>query len=84
MVTFWRKYSLLLVSRVGEGGGDAGGAGDVGVGAGAGAGASGRGDAVVEESSEATPHHTIYTKVVWGSCQGGASVIHHSPEFEHV
>ncbi|KAJ0469252.1 hypothetical protein HanIR_Chr14g0705911 [Helianthus annuus] len=130
MVTFWRRYSLLLVPRVQsakfgkaprkvdiskitpptsppsrtfglspphvdrgkrkeddvevekvrEGGGDAGGVGDVG----AGAGTSGGGGAVVQESSEATPHHIIYTKVIRGSGQGGASGTHHSPEYEHA
>ncbi|MFS7980099.1 hypothetical protein Hanom_Chr10g00935371 [Helianthus anomalus] len=39
---------------------------------------------VVQESSEATPHHTVYTKVVRGSGQRGASGTHHSPEYEHV
>ncbi|KAF5788847.1 hypothetical protein HanRHA438_Chr09g0375471 [Helianthus annuus] len=57
----------LLVPKVGEG-----------IGAG-GAGAAGEGDNVVEESSEATSHHSVYTKVVWGSGQGGASGTHHSP-----
>ncbi|MFS7905163.1 hypothetical protein Hanom_Chr01g00044511 [Helianthus anomalus] len=64
--------------KVGEGGGDAHGAGD------AGAGGGGGDDDVQEESSEATPHHTIYTKVVRGSGQGGASGTHRSPEYEHV
>ncbi|KAJ0681227.1 hypothetical protein HanPI659440_Chr16g0633451 [Helianthus annuus] len=72
-----RKEDDADVKQVGEGGGDAG------VGA-AGAGAAGGGDDVVEESSEATPHHTIYTKVIRGSSQGGASGTHHSPEYEHV
>ncbi|KAJ0490013.1 hypothetical protein HanHA300_Chr12g0450541 [Helianthus annuus] len=47
-------------------------------------GARGGVDDVQEESSEATPHHTIYTKVVQGSGQGGASRTHHSSEYEHV
>ncbi|KAM0066971.1 hypothetical protein Hdeb2414_s0002g00055301 [Helianthus debilis subsp. tardiflorus] len=55
---------------------------DAGVGAGPGAG--GGGDDVMEESSEATPHHIVYTKVVRGSGHGGASRTHHSPEYEHV
>ncbi|KAM0031334.1 hypothetical protein Hdeb2414_s0017g00507631 [Helianthus debilis subsp. tardiflorus] len=62
--------------------GAGGGGGGAGVGVGAGVGASG--DDVQEESSEATPQHTIYTKVVRGSGQGGASRTHHSPEYEHV
>ncbi|KAM0056541.1 hypothetical protein Hdeb2414_s0006g00219561 [Helianthus debilis subsp. tardiflorus] len=63
-----------------EGGGDTGGASYVGAGAGTGGG----GDVVVEESSEATLYHTVYTKVVWVSGQGGASGTHHSLEYEHV
>ncbi|KAJ0518505.1 hypothetical protein HanRHA438_Chr11g0517431 [Helianthus annuus] len=74
-----RKEDDANVEQVGEGGGDAG----AGAGA-AGAGATGGGDDVVEESSEATPHHTVYTKVVRGSGQGGASGTHHSPQYEHV
>ncbi|KAM0025177.1 hypothetical protein Hdeb2414_s0021g00571381 [Helianthus debilis subsp. tardiflorus] len=75
-----RKEDDVEMEQVGEGGGDAGGAGDAGVWAGAGGG----GDAVVEESSEATLHHIVYTKVVRDSGRGGASGTHHSPEYEHV
>ncbi|KAF5797057.1 hypothetical protein HanRHA438_Chr08g0371211 [Helianthus annuus] len=83
-VTFWRRYTPLLVLKGGAGGigGDAGGAGgDAG-----GAGGDGRGEGVdtEAESSEATPRQTIYTKVVRGSGQGGTSGTHHSPEYEHV
>ncbi|KAL9994828.1 hypothetical protein Hdeb2414_s0016g00487571 [Helianthus debilis subsp. tardiflorus] len=63
-----------------SGGGDGAGHG----GDGAGNGGRGRGDGVEEESSEATPHHTIYTKVVRGSVEGGASRTRHGPEYEHV
>ncbi|MFS7917775.1 hypothetical protein Hanom_Chr03g00193171 [Helianthus anomalus] len=70
------------VEQVGEGGA-AGAGGDA---AGAGGGASGAdGEGFCEgvdteaESSEATPRHTIYTKVIRGSGQGGASGTHHSP-----
>ncbi|KAM0021930.1 hypothetical protein Hdeb2414_s0023g00622771 [Helianthus debilis subsp. tardiflorus] len=56
----------------------------VGEGGGAGDGAHGGGDNVEEESSEPTPHHTIYTKVVRGSGEGGASGTRHSPKYEHV
>ncbi|MFS8007470.1 hypothetical protein Hanom_Chr14g01261351 [Helianthus anomalus] len=38
----------------------------------------------MQNQGEATPRHTIYTKVVRGSGQGGASGTHHSPEYEHV
>ncbi|KAJ0704086.1 hypothetical protein HanPI659440_Chr14g0558761 [Helianthus annuus] len=75
-----RKEDDVEVEQVREGGGDAGGVGDVG----AGAGTSGGGGAVVQESSEATPHQIIYTKVIRGSGQGGASGTHHSPEYEHA
>ncbi|MFS7925711.1 hypothetical protein Hanom_Chr04g00288271 [Helianthus anomalus] len=61
-------------SKVGEGGGNARGVGDAGAG----------GDDVQEESSEATPQHTVYTKFVRDSGQGGASGTHRSPEYEHV
>ncbi|KAJ0789429.1 hypothetical protein HanPI659440_Chr05g0203461 [Helianthus annuus] len=69
-------------TQVGEGGA-------VGIGGVAGAvdggdGGRGGGVDVGVESSEATPHHTIYTKVVRGSGEGGASRTHHSPEYEHV
>ncbi|KAJ0809875.1 hypothetical protein HanPI659440_Chr01g0020251 [Helianthus annuus] len=73
-----RKEDDVEVEQVGEGGGDARGAGDVG------AGAGGGGVDVQGESSEAIPQHTIYTKVIRGSGQGGASGTHHSPEYEHV
>ncbi|KAJ0799984.1 hypothetical protein HanPI659440_Chr03g0097741 [Helianthus annuus] len=72
------KEDDVEIEQVGEGGGDASGAGDVG------GGDTGRGDDVIEESSEATPHHTVYTKVVWDSGRGGASRTHHSPEYEHA
>ncbi|KAJ0700216.1 hypothetical protein HanOQP8_Chr10g0365191 [Helianthus annuus] len=68
-----RKKDDVEVEQVGEGGAGAGGDGSDG----------GRGDIEVE-SSETTPHHTIYTKVVSGSGEGGASGTHHSPEYEHV
>ncbi|KAJ0502593.1 hypothetical protein HanHA300_Chr11g0414721 [Helianthus annuus] len=47
-------------------------------------GARGGGDDIQEESSEATPHHTIYTKVVRGSGKGGAFGTRHSPEYVHI
>ncbi|MFS7936329.1 hypothetical protein Hanom_Chr05g00414301 [Helianthus anomalus] len=58
---------------------------DVGAGAGAGAG-GGRGDGVETEveSSEATPHATVYMKRVPGSEGGGASGTRQSPEFQHI
>ncbi|KAJ0496998.1 hypothetical protein HanPSC8_Chr13g0556851 [Helianthus annuus] len=54
-----RKEDDVEVEQVGEGGGAGGDGGNDG--------ARGGGDDVQEESSEATPHHTIYTKVVRGS-----------------
>uniref|UniRef100_A0A251TGS1 Uncharacterized protein n=1 Tax=Helianthus annuus TaxID=4232 RepID=A0A251TGS1_HELAN len=81
-----KKKDDVEVEQVGEGGaagagGGAGGAGGAGGDAG-GAGGDGRGEGVdtEAESSEATPRHTIYTKVVRGSGQGGASGTHHSLE----
>ncbi|KAJ0741274.1 hypothetical protein HanOQP8_Chr06g0226241 [Helianthus annuus] len=74
------KDEVEQVEKVAEniaGVGGAGGGDD-------GDGARGAGDDVQEESSEATPHHTIYTKVVQGLGQGGASGTHHSPEYIHV
>ncbi|KAM0062302.1 hypothetical protein Hdeb2414_s0004g00146531 [Helianthus debilis subsp. tardiflorus] len=72
-----RKEDDVEVEQVGEGGAGASAGGD-------GAAVGGRGDDVEEESSEAIPHHTVYTKVVRGSGQGSASGTHHSPENEHV
>ncbi|MFS8003789.1 hypothetical protein Hanom_Chr13g01218021 [Helianthus anomalus] len=72
-----RKEDDVEVEHVVDCGGDARGAGDTGAG-------GGGGDDVQEESSEATPQHTIYTKVVRGSGLGGASGTHHSPEYKHV
>ncbi|MFS7966207.1 hypothetical protein Hanom_Chr09g00771131 [Helianthus anomalus] len=74
-----RKEDDMEVEQVGQGGGDGVGAGDGGDG-----GRAGDDGDVKMESSEATPHHTIYTKVVRGSRGGGASGTHHSPEYEHV
>ncbi|KAM0052783.1 hypothetical protein Hdeb2414_s0007g00252361 [Helianthus debilis subsp. tardiflorus] len=75
-----KKKDDVEVEQVGEGGA-AGAGGETG-----GAGDDGRGEGVdtEAESSEATPRHTIYTKVVRGSGQGGASGPHHSPEYEHA
>ncbi|KAJ0766452.1 hypothetical protein HanPSC8_Chr03g0084071 [Helianthus annuus] len=69
-----RKEYDVEVEQVGEGGFAGAGGGD------------GRGGGVDTEveSSEATPCHTIYTKRVQSSGEGGASVTHHSPEYEHV
>ncbi|KAJ0772343.1 hypothetical protein HanOQP8_Chr03g0086281 [Helianthus annuus] len=69
-----RKEDDVEVEQVGEGGFAGAGGGD------------GRGGGVDTEveASEATPCHTIYTKRVRSSGEGGASVTHHSPEYEHV
>ncbi|MFS7935154.1 hypothetical protein Hanom_Chr05g00400121 [Helianthus anomalus] len=69
-----RKEDDVEVEKVGEGGAAGAGAGD------------GRGGGVDTEveSSEATPRHTIYTKRVWSSGEGGASGTHHRPEYERV
>ncbi|KAM0067843.1 hypothetical protein Hdeb2414_s0002g00066081 [Helianthus debilis subsp. tardiflorus] len=69
-----RKEDDGEVKQVGEGGFAVAGGGD------------GRGGGVDTEveSSEATPHHTIYTKRVRSSGEGGASGTHHSTEYEHV
>ncbi|KAJ0949175.1 hypothetical protein HanRHA438_Chr01g0035861 [Helianthus annuus] len=73
------------IEQVGEGGGAGGDGDNVGArGGGDNDGARGGGDNVQEESSEATPHHTVYTKVIRDSGRGGASGTHHSPEYEHV
>ncbi|KAJ0591910.1 hypothetical protein HanHA300_Chr03g0078771 [Helianthus annuus] len=76
-----RKEDDVEVEQVEEGG-----AGDGGRGGGGDGGDGGRGGSadIEVESSEITPHHTIYTKVVRGSGEGGASGTHHSPEYEHV
>ncbi|MFS7904091.1 hypothetical protein Hanom_Chr01g00031861 [Helianthus anomalus] len=71
-----RKEDDVAVEQVGEGGAGAGGDG--------GDGGRGEGVDVEVQSSETTPHHTIYTKVVRGSGEGGASGTRHSPEYEHV
>ncbi|MFS7904089.1 hypothetical protein Hanom_Chr01g00031841 [Helianthus anomalus] len=71
-----RKEDDVAVEQVGEGGAGAGGDG--------GYGGRGEGVDVEVQSSETTPHHTIYTKVVRGSGEGGASGTRHSPEYEHV
>ncbi|MFS8032677.1 hypothetical protein Hanom_Chr17g01560521 [Helianthus anomalus] len=69
-----RKQDDVQVEQVGEGGVSGAAGGD------------GRGGGVdtKSESSEATPRHTIYTKRVQGSGEGGASGTHQSPEYEHV
>ncbi|KAJ0716078.1 hypothetical protein HanPI659440_Chr13g0508711 [Helianthus annuus] len=69
-----RKEDDVQVEKVGDGGSAGVGGGD------------GRGGGVDTEveSSVATPRHTIYTKSVWSSGEGGASGTHHSPEYEHV
>ncbi|KAJ0603773.1 hypothetical protein HanHA300_Chr02g0042091 [Helianthus annuus] len=69
-----RKEEDVEVEQVGEGGVAGAGGGD---------GHGGGVDTEVE-SSEATPRHTIYTKRVRSSGEGGASGTHHSPEYEHV
>ncbi|XP_021994436.1 H/ACA ribonucleoprotein complex subunit GAR1-like [Helianthus annuus] len=81
-----RKESDVEVEQVGEGGAGARDGGNDGRGGGGGGGNGGRGGGVdiQVESSETTPHHTIYTKVVRGSGEGGAFRTHHSPEYEHV
>ncbi|KAJ0766635.1 hypothetical protein HanLR1_Chr03g0079791 [Helianthus annuus] len=66
-----KKQDDVEVEQVGEGGAASAGGGDAG------------GDTEAE-SSEATPRHTIYTKRVRGSGEGGASGTRHSPEYEHV
>ncbi|MFS7918811.1 hypothetical protein Hanom_Chr03g00205531 [Helianthus anomalus] len=75
-----KKKADVEVEQVGEGGA-AGAGGDAGDACG-----DGRGEGVdtEAESSGATPRHTIYTKVVRGSGQGGAFGTHHTPEYEHV
>ncbi|MFS7947315.1 hypothetical protein Hanom_Chr06g00546831 [Helianthus anomalus] len=80
-----RKEDDVEIEQVREGGGagsdgDNDGAHD----SGDNDGARGGGDNVQEESSEATPHHTVYTKVIRDSGQGGASGTHHTLEYEHV
>ncbi|MFS8025045.1 hypothetical protein Hanom_Chr16g01470371 [Helianthus anomalus] len=65
-----RKKDDVEVEQVGEGGV-----------ASAGGEEGGSGVDTEVESSEATPRHTIYTKRVRSSMEGGASGTHHSPEF---
>ncbi|KAJ0586267.1 hypothetical protein HanHA89_Chr05g0209891 [Helianthus annuus] len=65
------------VKPVGEGGGDAGGAGDDA------GGDRGKGIETETESSEATHHHTIYTRC-HPAPGGGTSGNPHGQEFEHV
>ncbi|KAJ0590031.1 hypothetical protein HanRHA438_Chr04g0188881 [Helianthus annuus] len=76
-----RKQDDVEVERVGEGGG-AGGAIDAG---GAGDGDRGKGVETEAESSETTPHQTIYTRRPPSSGGGGVtSGVARSPEFENI
>ncbi|MFS7922950.1 hypothetical protein Hanom_Chr03g00255091 [Helianthus anomalus] len=73
-----RKPDDVEVEHVGEGGG-AGGAGD------AGGADRGKGVKTEVESSEATPHQTIYTKRPPGSGGGGVTYrVAQGPEFENI
>ncbi|KAF5786010.1 hypothetical protein HanRHA438_Chr10g0447681 [Helianthus annuus] len=78
-----RKEDHVDVEQVGEGAAVGAGAGG-GNGAGDGGGDRGGGVDVEVESSKTTSHYTIYTRVVRGSGESGASGTDHSPEYEHV
>ncbi|KAJ0818625.1 hypothetical protein HanPI659440_Chr00c01g0704611 [Helianthus annuus] len=79
-----KKEDEAVAENVGEGGGDvAGGAGAGGSAGGEGAGDRGKGVETEVESSEATPHQTIYTKRPPGG-GGATSGVVRSPQFEHV
>ncbi|KAJ0860260.1 hypothetical protein HanRHA438_Chr13g0621731 [Helianthus annuus] len=89
-VIFWRRYLLppLLqrgdadAEHVGEGGGaGAGGASGTGFDGGDG---KGKGVETGMESSETTPHQTIYTKRPPGGKGGATSGVVRSPQFENV
>ncbi|KAM0063998.1 hypothetical protein Hdeb2414_s0003g00097451 [Helianthus debilis subsp. tardiflorus] len=69
-----RKEDDVEVEQVKEGGFAGAGGGDD----------RGGGVDTEVESSEATPRHTIYTRCVRSSGEGGASGTHHSPAYEHV
>ncbi|KAM0050226.1 hypothetical protein Hdeb2414_s0008g00295171 [Helianthus debilis subsp. tardiflorus] len=73
-----KKEDDVTAERVGEGGGTVAGGDDTG------GDAKGKGVDTKVESSEATPHQTIYTKRPPGGGGGATSGVVHSPQFENI